>query len=72
MNITSNNIPAAKPVRRATTARGENPWLIASFPNMGASPRKKAEVNAAKIPAFCFLCKTVSLKKSPVAIRFIT
>ncbi len=50
-------MPAAKLVRRATTAKGEKPWLIASLPKMGAIPRNTAELKAAKIPAECFFCK---------------
>lgn len=50
-------IVAAKLVRNATTANGVNPWLMASLPKTGASPRKNAELKAAKIPAVCFFCK---------------
>lgn len=43
------------PVRRATTANGENcPGPIAALPNTGASPINEAEINAALIPWFRF------------------
>ena len=71
MAITRNKIPAAKPVRRATTVKGEKPALIAIFPNTGAKPRKNAELNAASTPAVCFFCRKASLIKglSPVVYR---
>ena len=54
-------MPAAKPVRNATTAKGVKPCVIASFPKTGASPRNIAELKAASIPAVCFFCKGTSL-----------
>ncbi len=59
--MTKNKIPAAKLVRSATTANGVNPWVMASFPKTGANPRNTAELKAAYIPVFCFLCKDTSL-----------
>ena len=41
-------------VRIATTARGAIPRMIACLPKIGAMPRKKAEANAAEIPASGF------------------
>lgn len=52
---------AANPVRKATTAKGEKPSVMASFPKTGANPRNTAELNAAAIPAVCFLGKDASL-----------
>jgi hypothetical protein len=52
---------AAKLVRNATTANGENPCVMASFPKTGANPRNSAELKAAIIPAVCFFCKDASL-----------
>jgi hypothetical protein len=57
----SNSAPAARLVRKATTASGENPWLIANLPKTGAKPRNNAELNAARIPVVCFFCKLASL-----------
>src|SRR5690349_15154040 len=59
--MTSSKIRAAKPVRKATTVKGEKPLLIAIFPNTGAKPRKNAELNAASTPAVCFFCKEACL-----------
>ena len=71
MAITSNNIPAANPVRKATTVKGEKPALIAIFPKTGAKPRKNAELNAASTPAVCFFGNEASLilSLSPVCYR---
>lgn len=54
-------MPAAKPVRNATIAKGENPCVIASLPKTGANPRNSAELKAAVIPALYFFCKNTSL-----------
>lgn len=54
-------MPAAKPVRSATTAKGVKPNVIASFPRTGAKPRNAAELKAARTPAVCFFCKGTSL-----------
>lgn len=54
-------MPAANPVRKATTAKGENPCVMASFPKTGAMPRKIAELNAAKTPAVCLFTNIASL-----------
>ena len=59
--MVTKRIVAAKLVRTATTANGVNPWLMASLPKTGASPRKNAELNAANTPAVCFLCKYTAL-----------
>ena len=50
--VTAGSKSAAVPVRKATTARGENLSAppMAAFPNTGASPRKKAERSAALMP----------------------
>ena len=61
MDITNKRMAAAKPVRSATTAKGEKPSVMASFPKTGANPRNTAELNAAAIPAVCFLGKDASL-----------
>jgi hypothetical protein len=58
-------MPAAKPVRKATTANGEKPCVMASFPKTGANPKNIAELNAANIPADCFFCKSASLYGYP-------
>ena len=61
MAITKNNTQAAIPVRNATTANGEKPCVMASFPKTGAKPRKNAALKAARIPPDFLLGKDTSL-----------
>jgi hypothetical protein len=51
---------AAITVRRATTAKGLNPRVMASLPKTGDMPRKTAEPSAAKMPAVFFLKEKLS------------
>src|SRR5215207_6452948 len=57
--IMSRSKVAARPVRKATTAYGENLSApMAALPKTGARPRKNAEMSAALIPVsrpFCIL-----------------
>lgn len=74
------NKNAARTVRIATTANGENPNKIDCFPKMGVNPRKTAELKAEIIPfvrafikIFYFTnaltsSKRSSLRKSPFCI----
>src|SRR5258706_13287683 len=53
INMIKNNNNAAIPLRKATTAKGENlSGPMAAFPKTGASPRKNADTSAALIPVF--------------------
>jgi hypothetical protein len=54
-------MPAARPVRRATTVKGVKPWVMANFPKTGAIPKKIAELTAANIPAVLFFDKIACL-----------
>ena len=57
MAMIRNSNNAAIPVRKATTARGENwPGPMAAFPKTGASPRKNADTSAALIPVIRPFC----------------
>jgi hypothetical protein len=48
INMNMNNV--ARPLRKATTAKGENPEVMDNFPNMGTIPIKRAEANAEANP----------------------
>ena len=67
-----NNNSAAMPVRKATTAKGENlSGPMAAFPKTGANPRKKADTSAALIPAIRPFCMRIIALKNIWTRRFM-